>query len=95
MIVVNQIKGEANSTPISRDKDIFELLYALEKKYQKENPDVELYVESQAYPEHGIHWQNAYENWRYNKDGRYEADWIENDIGDLEYQINMGYGLGD
>jgi len=95
MIVVKQIKGEANSTPISRDKDIFELLYALEKKYQKENPDVELYVESQAYPEHGIHWQSAYENWRYNKDGKFEADWIENDVGDLEYQIDMGYGLGN
>ena len=95
LIVVKQIKGEANRTPISRDKDIFELLYALEKKYQKENPDAELYVESQAYPEHGIHWQSAYENWLYNKDGRFEADWIENDIGDLEYQIDMGYGLGN
>jgi hypothetical protein len=90
-ILVNQIKGKSNKSPISKDQDIFELLYALEKKYKEERPGHEFKVRSQYYGEEsgGIKWDDAYNTWLWSLKGDKKPEWKRDESGNLEYLLDF------
>ena len=88
-IFVNQIKGKSNKSPISKDQDIFELLYALEKKYKEERPNHEFRVGSQSYESGGIKWDDAYNTWLWSLKGDKKPEWKRDESGNLEYLLDF------
>jgi hypothetical protein len=88
-IFVNQIKGKSNKSPISKDQDIFELLYAVEKKYKEERPNHEFRVGSQQYESGGIKWDDAYNTWLWSLKGDKKPEWKRDESGNLEYLLDF------
>ena len=88
-IFVSQIKGKSNRSPISKDEDIFELLYALEKKYKEERPNHEFRVKSQHYEPGGVKWDDAYNTWLWSLKGDKKPEWKWGESGNLEYLLDL------
>lgn len=86
-IYVSQIKGKSNDSPIKYDQDIFELLYALEKKHKQEHPDSIFAVGSQYYPSGGVKWDDAYNTWLWSLKGDKKPEWKIGESGSLEYLL--------